>query len=286
MKITSLVCLCALLSASCNKNQTVSHTRQQTNFKAIDINALVDLDAMTLTSFSADEFRGSCPPIRSITLGDSGVYPWTERIDYGVGCYTPDSFILRSGAILRHYEVAPLDSVGGIVETTYDNYKINGTLIGGKSKITHVDSTGLPGDLDRRAVFSLVSDDRTTNDSTGQAFTTIIDKRVVNLENNGHAGTDFLHGWLKVTGTVDGSKTAGSNAPYQYSSVLDAVIYKHCAFSSAGTPVSGTSTYTFDPVTVSAPWLVEYGGPNICNDLAVITINGVATEVTLPLQLP
>ena len=75
-----------------------------------------------------------CPP-KTTYKPSSSVYPRKVTIDYGFGCTNKDG-ITRSGKIIFKY-TNDMSVDGAQVETTYDNFFINGVKKEGKSFVVN-----------------------------------------------------------------------------------------------------------------------------------------------------
>lgn len=212
---------------------------------------------------------GSCPPITTYSPS-AEVYPHTVTVDWGTGCTTGS--LTRSGKWIT-YVTGDMSQLGSSSETTYDNFYENGVKLEGQVRVAHNRETGFA-----YGVYRITFKNRKLTQTNGDYIIYGGYRRIVKRDNN-PVYPGFPNGGFKVTGTVTGNEMK-AGVPYQWVATIDVanpLIYNFCDFI-----VKGNTEVTF---TNQSTWLVNYGtDARICDDQAELTVDGVTTTVTLPLE--
>lgn len=215
---------------------------------------------------------GSCPPITTY-FPSPDVYPHSVTIDFGTGC-TSTGGLTRSGKITTIY-TGEMSLIGSNAITSYDNYYVNGVKIEGTLKIAHNEDANT---LNGYPVYRITQKDRKVIQPNGDYIIYGGVRRIVKKD-TAALYPGFPDGYFKVTGEITGDEVK-AGVPYQWTAAIDPanpVIYYFCDFI-----VKGIVNVTF---TNQDPWIVNYGSKTLeCDDQAELTINGVTTTVTLPLE--
>jgi hypothetical protein len=289
------VILAATILVSCHKNDelkpnsSVTANNKEALSKHVNLqNLLMEEDATQLAyaldpslAISDAVSAGSCPPI--VTYDNPpGVYPRTVTTDYGTGCYTASLDITRSGKILRTY-------FGDMADTTensyyieyYDNYYVKNERLG-------FDSMKIEGSLkmrhesknqDPQNAWRSTQRDRKLTEINGDYNINNGYWRFVKYENDGGLPNFTPKGWFRITGVKTNDVMSGGEA-YQIRDSIDLanpMIYKFCDYA-----VKGNRIIDF---TNQPTWFVNFGTTLDCDDQAELTIQGVTTTITLPLDL-
>ena len=278
--IVSVVLLSGLLFVSCQKNinsksqQSTQQSDQafKTNFAAVQ--SLVNGEDAQQLSFATDPSAlhtaslGSCPPITTYD-NPEGIYPRTVTIDWGTGCTNSDG-ITRSGKTITFFSGDMADS-GNYYKMTYDNFYINGVHIEGEVKMSHNSRN-----KDPQNVYRMTQINRKITQTNGDYIIYSGSRRLVKRDNDPEY-PGFPMGYFRVTGSISVDEVKGGNA-YQWTDSVDKanpLIYNYCQFI-----VKGVLFVNF---TNQSPWTVDYG-KNVCDDQAELTVDGVTTTITLPLD--
>lgn len=282
--VAPAILIAGMVFVSCQKNagskpaQNVSSnsTQNLTSFAASQslINtADAQVFQMVMEPESAAKVdAGSCPPIVTY-FPSADVFPHSVTIDYGTGC-TSTGGLTRSGKITTVY-TGDMSLVGSNAITTYDNYYLNGAKIEGTLKIAHNEETGTPRP---KPVYRITQKDRKVIQANGDYIIYGGERRIIKKD-TAVAYPGFPDGYFRVTGQITGDEMKGG-VSYQWTVDIDPnnpLVYYFCDFI-----VKGIINVTF---TNQDPWIVNYGTKTLqCDDQAELTINGVTTTVTLPLE--
>lgn len=212
---------------------------------------------------------GSCPPVKTYDPAPD-VYPHTLTIDWGTGCTNPDG-ITRSGKIINYYSGDMADT-GSFVLTTYDNYFINGVKIEGQSKLSH---NIRKGNIDLQNKYMIRDFDRKVTQPNGD-YTIYGGTRSIQKLDTDPEFPGFPDGWFRVKGFITGTEMKGGETYNWTATIEEPLVYQYCDYI-----VFGTMNVNFSN---KDKWFVSYGERRECDDQAFITINGVTTPVTLPLD--
>lgn len=212
---------------------------------------------------------GSCPPITTYNPS-ADVYPHTTTVDWGTGCTS--GTVTRSGKWIT-YVTGDMSQIGSSSETTYDNFYLNGVKLEGTVRIAHNNDNEFT-----YGVYRITFKNRKVIQPNGDYIIYGGHRRIVKRDNN-PVYPGFPDGGFKVTGTITGNEVK-AGVPYQWVATIDVanpLIYNFCDFI-----VKGNTEVTF---TNQSTWLVNYGtDARICDDQAELTVDGVTTTVTLPLE--
>lgn len=293
----SFLMIAAVVFVSCNKNElkpTQASSPSSNNNLAIkktiglqDLAAAEESEQLAYAlnpslAISAATNNGSCPPI--VTYDNpEGVYPRTVVTDWGTGCTYVASGITRSGKVIRTYygDMKDTTSQSYFIET-YDNYYVKSTKQGydsvkfeGSLRVRHESKT-----QDPQTAYRQTSLNRKLTEINGDYIIYNGAKRFVKREDDGFYPNIRVQGWFKVTGVETGDVLSGG-VSYQFRDSIDVanpIIYKRCDFVVAGNRIIN---FTNQPT-----WIVDYGTiVRDCDNLADLTIDGVTTTVTLPINL-
>lgn len=282
----SLAVVCAGVLVSCQKNiesksgNSVPATRTTTNL--VSLEALLSADDATQLQLSVDPTSVNssnaevpiCSPTITYPNNPPGVYPYTEVRDWGTGCQNQGSGQVRTGRLITTF-FGDMNVVGSYYIQTYDNYSIDGVGIEGKAKVVHIErKSGEP-----QNVYNQVARNRKLTQPNGDYIIFNSSKRLVKWEDDGQQVVYLRRGYWRMTGITNGDAMEGGVA-YQFRDSIDVqnpLIWNRCDY-----VVRGKEFYDF---TNQPSWEVDYG-PNVCDNLAELTIDGagVTTTITLPLQ--
>ncbi|QEC66086.1 hypothetical protein FRZ67_01735 [Panacibacter ginsenosidivorans] len=291
----AVVMLGAMILVSCNKSAEIkstpiaNSTTDKVIKRTISLQELAGADASEQLSYALDPQlavseavnSGSCPPI--ITYDNpEGVYPRTVTTDYGFSCTYAAAGITRSGKVIRTYygDMTDTTSLSYYVET-YDNYYVKNAKLGW-------DSVRVEGSLrmrhesknkDPQTAYRETFNNRKFTEINGDYVIANGVTRLVKREDDGFYPQVRVQGRFKLTGVTTADAFSGG-VSYQYTDSIDdndPIIYKHCEYTVAGTRYINFSN--------QPAWKIVYGTlVNECDDQAELTINGVTTTVTLPID--
>jgi hypothetical protein len=132
--------------------------------------------------------------------------------------------------------------------------------------------------LDSQFVYRSTNKNRKLTQKDGDFVIFTGYRKILKREDDGFFPGFRADGWFKSTGTQTGDVLKDGVAYQFVDSIDDAnpMIFKRCTF-----PVKGTRIISF---TNQPTWNLNYGITDNCDDQATLTINGITTAVTLPLD--
>jgi len=293
---TSALLITGAVLVSCQKKVDLKSTAVVTTSdkafsKLVNLQDLATAEETDQLAFALDPSlaasvvaAGSCP-LPVITYDNPpGVYPRTVTTDWGTAGCVDNAGVSRSGKIMTTYfgDMADTTANSYYIQT-YDNYYVTNPAFNrdsvkfeGRLKMKHE-----PKSQDPQFAYRSTSKDRKVTQLNGDYIITNGYRRISKREDDGgypHL-PQAVKRWYKITGVQTGDIMSGG-VSYQFRDSVDRanpVLYKYCEF-----PVKGNKIIDF---TNQSSWFVNYGITTDCDDQAEVTIDGVTTTVTLPLDL-
>jgi hypothetical protein len=212
----------------------------------------------------------ACPTVIITHLNPPSIFPVRVVLDFGnTGCIGNDGH-LRSGKIITEY-TNRLIYPTAMATTTFDGFYIDSIHVEGVHKITNT-STGTTN----RQYTVTVRDGKLTRPN-GDYTKWKSDKVITQIE--GFITADFRDDIFSITGSAEGQVKRGNLLVGWSSSITEPLIKRFtCRWIVRGK----IRTIRINAIPTS-PWVAVLDfGNGICDNLAVITINGVAHQITLP----
>jgi hypothetical protein len=206
---------------------------------------------------------------RTITYSPSkDVYPHTKTIDYGTG-FRNGIATKKSGKVIITYFDPKADASGKFAVTTYDNYYSNGVHIEGSIQVNKI-----------------------KNGSGQQVYLHLIDKTMTDA--NGNVKSFKCNSKWTVIDWQGGSQNAYQKDEHATGTETDNGIESHFVID---TDSGNLIIKPFDCKRVQGALIatinlgkgtkldevLDYGN-GVCDDIATLTVNGVSSQVTLPLN--
>lgn len=215
----------------------------------------------------------SCPNVSIIHL-TANQFPIKIILDFGVtGCVGADGH-LRKGKIITEY-TNRLTNPGAMSTTVFDGFYFDGTKIEGTHKITNI-SNPLNTPVIRK--FEIKVENGKLIYPGGNYVSWNSTKTITQFE--GGATTNIPHDdAFKVEGSANGTAKKGNLLVTWQSTIIEPLIKRfNCRWI-----VKGAVRTTRPNIAVNSPWvaILNFGNGN-CDNQAVLTINGVSTQITLP----
>ena len=277
----------SLLIVSCSKENSRSGTDDEQEVTASKISSESDGQAELIFNGFFDDAMGvsdevgmfgtgvfgrinACPTVTVIHLNPPAVFPIKVILDFGnAGCTGNDGH-LRSGKIITEY-TARLIYPGAIATTSFDGFYIDSIHVEGTHKITNTSS----GTTNRQFTTE-VRDARLTRPN-GDYTKWKSDKVITQVE--GLMTADFHDDVFSVTGSAEGQVKKGNLLVGWSSSITEPLMKR---FTCRWIVKGRIRTIRINSLPTS-PWVavLDFGNGN-CDNLAIITINGVPHQITLP----
>ena len=276
-----------LMASSCSKENSRSGTDDEQEVTASKVSSESDGQAELIFNGLFDDAMGvndevgmsgtgvfgrinACPTVTVIHLNPPAVFPVRVVLDFGnPGCTGNDGH-LRSGRIITEYTNRLLYP-GAIATTTFDGFYFDSIHVEGIHKIANTSS----GTTNRQ--FTVTVRDAKLTRSNGDYIKWKSDKVVSQIE--GLITADFRDDIFSITGSAEGQVKRGNLLVGWTSSIREPLIKKFiCRWIVKG--IIRTVRINAIP---NSPWIAELNfGNGACDNLAVITINGVPHQITLP----
>jgi hypothetical protein len=218
---------------------------------------------------------GAQKPLRTF-IPSADVYPHTLIVDYGTG-FTTQYGVVKTGKVISYYS-ASIEIPGAKELTTFQNYTENGNLVTGTNSITNVTSKN-----DVSLVFHHLSD-RNILFANGDTRNILTDKIYFMVSAPNVAGTTANNIENYIAGATTGKDNIGGINSYWVATVVPFhLLHKlnTCEFNDKG--IMGALVYSTGSKTALLESL-NYGD-GTCDNTAVLTYNGAAHVIELPLNV-
>lgn len=276
-----------LMVSSCSKENSRGATDDEQEVTASQVSSESDGQAELIFNGLFDDAMGvsdevgmsgtgvfgrinSCPTVTLTHLNPPAVFPIRVVLDFGnPGCTGNDGH-LRSGRIITEY-TARLIYPGAIATTTFDGFYVDSIHVEGIHKITNTSN----GTTNRQYTVT-VRDGKLTRPN-GDYTKWKSDKVITQIE--GFITLDFHDDIFSITGSAEGQVKRGNLLVGWASNVTEPLIKRFtCRWIVRGK--IRTIRINTNP---TSPWVAVLDfGNGTCDNLAVITINGVPHQITLP----
>ena len=212
---------------------------------------------------TSESLAGACATI-TITPFDLVTWPKTVTVDFGsTNCLCNDGYY-RSGKLIMTVTTWFRDS-GCVVTIVPNNYYVNYHKIEGQKVITNMGRNS-----QQHLRYSVVVTNGKVTDPNGTTFRTWNSSRIhewVSGENTWNPWDDEYI----ITGTADG--TTRTNKSYSVVITSPLNVYTGCKWIR-----SGELTLS---VQGNLPVIVNYGTTPVCDNIAIVTINGVNYQINM-----
>lgn len=277
----------SLLIISCSKENSRSGTDDEQEVTASKISSESDGQAELIFNGLFDDAMGvsdevgmagtgvfgvinACPTVTVTRLNPPSVFPVKVVLDFGnAGCTGNDGH-LRRGKIITEY-TNRLIYPGAIATIAFDGFYIDSVHVEGTHKISNSSS----GTTNRQ--FTVEVRDAKLTRSNGDYTKWKSDKAITQIE--GFITADFHDDVFSITGTAEGLVKKGNLLAGWASSVTEPFEKR---FTCRWIVKGRIRTVRINSMPTS-PWIAVLDfGNSTCDNQAVITINGVAHQITLP----
>lgn len=210
-----------------------------------------------------------CFTVTKTHLNAPNFFPVQIVIDFGTGCTGPNG-VTRSGKIITTYTnrlVVP----GAKATTTFDNYKVNGVKVEGTHIITNMSTAN-----ERIFKIEVIGAKLTKPNGNWSEWNST--RTIKQLEGLGTPNFP-LDDIYKITGSANGKVKRGDLLFAWRSEITEPLIKKFtCRWI-----VKGIFKVIRLNLASTSPWVatLNYGNGS-CDNQAILTINGVSHQITLP----
>jgi hypothetical protein len=300
--LTAFLLISIAIFVACNKDESASLTLQEEELASVAISE-ADAEADVVFDNVFDDIMGVndevglqgtgifgrtasassvnsrtdsiSPTLRCATLtitkpNPSAVFPVRIVIDFGTGCKGPDGRT-RSGKIISEY-TGRLITSGATATTTFKDYKIDSISIEGTHKITNTGSANT-----ERKFKVEVSNAKLTkpNGNFSEWNSTKFIDQTEGLNTPLFAKDDIF----RIEGSAGGRVRRGNLIVGWKSEITEPLVKRfNCRWI-----VKGKVRMVRSNSNANSPWvaILDFGNGD-CNNRAIITINGIIHEITLP----
>ncbi len=216
-----------------------------------------------------------CPTV-TITRPTSNTFPVRVVMDFGVnGCVGPDGHF-RKGKVITEY-TGRLLVPGAMAVTTFDGFYVDSVHVQGTHKITNISTVVTPGTAPVDRKFRVVVLQGKLTRPNGNYIAWNSEKTISQVEG---LGTILpIDDIFKIEGASNGQVKRGNLLVGFNSTIMEPLVKRfNCRWI-----VRGVVKTTRVNTSTNNPWIatLNFGNGN-CDNLAVLTINGVSYQITLP----
>lgn len=289
--VTIILFFSLLMVTSCQKENSQTGTDDDQQIEASKVSSESDGESESVFNGIFDDAIGvndevgiagtgifgrvaACPDVTVVRLSTSAPFPVKIIFDFGAsGCVGRDGH-LRKGKIFTIY-TARLTNPGATATTTFEGFYFDTIKVEGTHKITNT-SPSVPTQPATRQFTADVIDGKLTKPS-GNFIEWNSHKIITQIEG---IGTNLpLDDIFRVEGSARGKVKRGNLIVIWESNITEPLIKKFsCRWISKGKVRTVRAS-----TSANSPWiaLLDFGAGN-CDNQAVITINGIAHQITLP----
>jgi len=217
----------------------------------------------------------ACPTVTVTHLNGTDPFPVKIVMDFGTGCTGRDGKT-RSGKIISTY-TARLIYPGAKATTIFDGYKVDDITIQGTHVITN-QSTAPTNSNCLTHVWKVVVENAKLTKANGNYTEWNTTKTITQVEGM-CSPFDPKDDIYKITGSGSGKVKRGDMLTAWKAETIEPLVKKFtCRWL-----VKGILKVARLNLTASSPWIAVLNyGDGACDNKAVVTINGIAHEITLP----
>lgn len=216
----------------------------------------------------------ACPDVTVVRLNAPAAFPVKVILDFGVNGCTGNDGHLRRGKVITVYS-GRLLIPGSTAITTFDGFYFDSTKVEGTHKITNTSPTITTPPLSRQFTADVI--DGKLTKPNGNYIEWNSHKTITQIE--GLVTNTPLDDIFRVEGTAHGKVKRGALIVLWESAITEPLIKRfNCRWI-----VKGKVRTVRVSTAVNSPWVafLDFGAGN-CDNQAVITINGVSHQITLP----
>ena len=217
----------------------------------------------------------ACPDVTVVHLSTTTVFPVRVVMDFGTGCTGRDGRT-RSGKIITEY-TNRLIVPGAIATTVFENFKVDSIHVQGKQIITNLSDVPVNSNCPIHKWKVEVKDAKLTKPNGNYAEWS--STRTIEQVEGRCTPNIPLDDIYSINGSSNGKVKRGDLLIAWRSEITEPLIKKF----SCRWLVKGVIKIMRLNLSTNSPWVATMNyGPGTCDNKAVVTINGVSHEITLP----
>ncbi len=218
----------------------------------------------------------ACPTVTFVQLNAPNRFPLKVTLDFGVtGCTAPDGHF-RKGKVVTTYS-HPLLLAGATATTEFVDFYFDSTKVEGRHIITNNSTPVPPGTapIDRKFTVKVIDGKLTKPNGNFVAWNST--KTITQIE--GLHTIIHLDDIFKVEGHASGNLKRGALLVRWESNIIEPLIKRfNCRWI-----VRGKIRTIRANIGTNSPWIAVLDfGAGTCDNRAVLTINGIPHQITLP----
>lgn len=296
-KSTALLSLLLLLSiafiTACQKEKSRTNTQDEQEMEASKASSESEGEAESVFNGVFDDAMGvndelgvggtgvfgrvnACPTVTIVRVNPANPFPVRVTLDFGAtGCIGRDGHF-RKGKVITIY-TGRLLVPGSIATTEFDGFYVDDVKVEGTHKITNVSTPFTPpaSPVDRKFRVEVIDGKLSTSNGNFVEWNSV--KYIIQIE--GLSTVIPLDDIFRIEGNSRGRAKRGVLLVLWESNIIEPLIKRfNCRWI-----VKGTVRTVRVAAAVSSPWVavLNFGTGN-CDNQAVITINGISYQITLP----
>jgi len=217
-----------------------------------------------------------CPTVTITRPNAPDLFPVRVLMDFGTnGCVGPDGHF-RKGKVITEYTNRLLVP-GAIAVTTFDGFYVDSVHVQGTHKITNISTAVTPGTAPVDRKFRVVVLQGKLTKPNGNFIAWTSEKTISQVE--GLLTVLPMDDIFKIEGASSGQVKRGNLLVGFNSTIVEPLMKRfNCRWIARGT----VKTVRLNTTTNNTWQAVLNFGNGQCDNLAVITINGVSHQITLP----
>lgn len=284
--------LITVVVPSCQKEQSQDGTDEEQEQTASQISGESDAEAEIIFNNVFDDAMGvndevgiggtgvfgrinSCPEVTVIRLNAPNPFPVRVVLDFGIsGCTGPDGHF-RKGKVITEYTNRLLVP-GAIATTIFDGFYFDSIKVQGTHKITNTSTPVVaPLPADRKFKVEVIGGKLTRPNGNFVEWNSV--RYIVQTEGLGTIVP--LDDIFRIEGSASGNVKRGNLLVRWESNIIDPLIKRfNCRWI-----VRGKIRTIRANLGSNSPWIavLDFGSVT-CDNQAVLTINGIPRQITLP----
>lgn len=282
----------SLFLASCQKEQSQSaqdaqeveasrvsgesESEAETFFNGVFDDAMGVNDEVALGGTGVFGRLNVCPTVTVTRLNPPDLFPVRVEMDFGAnGCIGPDGHF-RKGKVITVY-TKRLIIPGAVAETSFEGFYVDSVHVEGAHRIANISTVVTPGTAPVDRKFRVVITNGKLTKPNGNYVSWNSEKTISQVE--GLSTIIPMDDIFKIEGGSRGQVKRGNLLVGFNSNITDPLMKRfNCRWIAKGV----VKTTRVNASTTN-PWTATLNfGNGSCDNLAVLTINGVSYQITLP----
>ncbi|MBL7730097.1 MAG: hypothetical protein JNM88_02885 [Chitinophagaceae bacterium] len=282
--------LSTLFITSCQKEQSQNGTPEEQEQAASRASSEADAEAEIIFNGTFDDAMGvndevgvggtgvfgrpnACPTV-TIVRPTANPFPVIVTLDFGPGCTGPDGHF-RKGKVITNY-TGRLIFPGSMATTTFDGFYFDSVKVQGTHKITNTSTPfTTPPAPDRKYKVEVIDGKLTRPSGNFVEWSSV--KFIAQVE--GLGTNNPLDDIFKIEGNARGRVKRGALIVLWESNIIEPLMKRfNCRWI-----VKGKIRTIRGTLAVTSPWVavLDFGNGS-CDNQAVVIINGIPHQITLP----